>query len=90
MIGVADSQPAPVARTDSGSMPFTVAAVAVAIKAGVSNVPCAVVTRPRRATPSVAERVKENWVIMLFSQYQMGLQPLNDFLPDFWLIHWQG
>jgi hypothetical protein len=49
---------APVAATFSGSIPFTVAAVPTGMKAGVSIAPCAVSSRPRRAKPSRARRVK--------------------------------
>ena len=49
---------APVARTDSGIMPLTVAAVPTGMKTGVSTSPQAVCRRPRRAVPSVVFSVK--------------------------------
>src|SRR5579864_18955 len=48
---------APVAATSSGRIALTLAAVPTGMKAGVSTVPCAVTSRPRRAAPSRARRV---------------------------------
>ncbi len=45
---------APVAATASGVIALTVAAVPTGMKAGVSILPCAVVSRPSRAAPSRA------------------------------------
>src|SRR5216683_3077140 len=45
---------APVAATPSGVIAFTVPAVPIGMKAGVSIAPCAVVSRPTRAAPSRA------------------------------------
>src|ERR1700758_427192 len=42
---------APVAATPSGVIAFTVAAVPIGMKTGVSITPCAVVSRPRRDAP---------------------------------------
>ena len=50
---------APVARTVSGSMALTVAAVPTGMKAGVRMTPRGVAISPRRALPSRAFRVKE-------------------------------
>src|SRR6185437_10689221 len=55
---------APVARTSSGRIAFTVAAVPTGMKAGVSTAPCAVSIRPRRAPPSRAKRLKEKSLII--------------------------
>ncbi len=49
---------APVARTSSGRIAFTVAAVPTAMKAGVRISPRAMVMRPVRARPSVASMEK--------------------------------
>jgi hypothetical protein len=49
---------APVARTLSGIIAFTVAAVPTGMKAGVRISPRGVLIAPVRARPSVAETVK--------------------------------
>src|SRR3989441_3836171 len=45
---------APAVRRSSGPRAFTVACVPTGMKIGVSTTPCAVVSRPARAAPSVA------------------------------------
>src|SRR5689334_13549767 len=49
---------APAARTAAACTPFTVACVPTGMNAGVRTGPCAVVSSPRRAGPSVAMSVK--------------------------------
>ena len=49
---------APVSATIAGVNAFTVAAVPTGMKAGVSTVPWAVSSRPRRARPSVPVSAK--------------------------------
>jgi hypothetical protein len=49
---------APVARTASAVIAFTVAAVPTGMKTGVSISPCAVCSTPVRASPSVARDVQ--------------------------------
>ena len=49
---------APVARTVSGSMAFTVAAVPTGMKAGVRMTPRGVAISPSRARPSCAFKAK--------------------------------
>lgn len=51
---------APEARTASGFIALTVAAVPTGMKAGVRTSPRAVLRRPVLALPSAAEREKEN------------------------------
>jgi hypothetical protein len=51
---------APASRTSSGLRLLTVPWVPTGMKAGVSTTPCGVVSRPRRAAPSVARSAKPN------------------------------
>jgi hypothetical protein len=53
---------APLARTSSGRIAFTVAAVPTGMKAGVRISPRCMAIVPVLAAPSVAEIVKENRV----------------------------
>jgi hypothetical protein len=53
---------APLARTSSGRIAFTVAAVPTGMKAGVRISPRCMTIEPVLAAPSVAEIVKENRV----------------------------
>ena len=56
---------APVARTASAVIAFTVPAVPTGMKAGVGTSPCAVCSTPARAAPSVAAMRWENAVTAL-------------------------
>src|SRR4051812_42326838 len=59
---------APVAATSCGRRPLTVPWVPTGMKAGVSNAPCRVMTRPRRARPTVLERTNCNGASGMKSQ----------------------
>jgi hypothetical protein len=49
---------APAARTSSGRIAFTVAAVPTGMNAGVRISPCCIAIVPLRAAPSVADMLK--------------------------------
>ncbi len=56
---------APLERTSSGRIAFTVAAVPTGMKAGVLISPRSIAIMPARAFPSVAAMEKQKWLTRL-------------------------
>ena len=70
------------ARTFSGIIAFTVAAVPTGIKAGVLISPRGVVITPVRAFPEVAESLNENLVLMEALWRRTEQKPRRNYVPS--------